>query len=124
MTQGAALYEFFNKAVGIDAYEASTVPTDRTFPYLTYTGVSGSYGDSASITVYIYDYTTGAAKLNAYAKRLADAISLGGVYLPCDGGAIILHRGSPWCQSQVDSEDNNVKIRYINVEAEFIVAES
>lgn len=51
----------------------------------------------------------------AKARELAEAIGLGGKLIPCDGGAIWLRRGSPWCQNIADESDENIKRRYVNV---------
>ena len=35
MTKAAAIYQFWN-SFGLTAYEENSVPTDATFPYITY----------------------------------------------------------------------------------------
>ena len=119
MTKGAALQAFFSQFM--DAYAASAVPEDVTFPYLTYELITGSW-DSGEIalTVNLWYYTESEAIPNAKAQELSDAIGYGGVTLPCDGGFIWLKRGSPWCQNVRDDTDKNIKRRYINVTAEYM----
>ena len=57
---------------------------------------------------------------NAKAQELSDAIGYGGKILPCEGGYIWIKRGSPFSLSQSDADNNNVKLRSINVTVEFL----
>ena len=119
MTKGAALQAFFSRFM--DAYAASAVPDDVTFPYLTYELITSAWdGGEVGLTVNLWFYTTSEAVPNAKAQGLSDAIGYGGVTLPCDGGFIWLKRGSPWCQNLQDDTDPNIKRRYINVTAEYM----
>ena len=119
MTKGAALQAFFSQFM--DAYAASAVPEDVTFPYLTYELITSALdGGEVGLTVNLWFYTTSEAVPNAKAQELSDAIGYGGVTLPCDGGFIWLKRGSPWCQNLQDDTDQNIKRRYINVTAEYM----
>ena len=119
MTKGAALQAFFSQFM--DAYAASSVPDDVTFPYLTYDLITSAWDcGEVGLTVNLWFYTTSEAAPNAKAQELSDAIGYGGVTLPCDGGFIWLKRGSPWCQNLQDDTDKNIKRRYINVTAEYM----
>lgn len=118
MTKGEAIQAFFNQF--LTAYPASAVPQDVVFPWLTYELVTGSWGDGdLSLQVNLWYYTTSEADPNAMAERLSREIGRGGVLLPCDGGAIWVKRGSPWCQSVPDA-DKAVKRRLINLSVEFL----
>lgn len=119
MTKGAALQAFF-EGFDLAAYPATSVPDDAGSKYLTYTPVFDAWGGGqVPITVNLWDRTTSEATLNAKAQELSDAIG-GGKFLPCDGGAILLTRGSPFCQSLADDTDPTIKRRYINITAEFL----
>lgn len=119
MTKGAALHEFFF-SFGMDAYAASAVPDDVTFPYLTYELITSAWeGGEVGLTVNLWFYTESEAIPNAKAQELSEAIGFGGVTIPCDGGFIWLKRGSPWCQSLSDEANPTIKRRYINVTAEY-----
>ena len=119
MTKGAALQAFFSQFM--DAYAASAVPEDVTFPSLTYELITSAWdGGEVGLTVNLWFYTTSESVPNAKAQELSDAIGYGGVTLPCDGGFIWLKRGSPWCQNLQDDTDKNIKRRYINVTAEYL----
>lgn len=120
MTKEQALYQFFN-SFEIDGHKNTHVPDDPAFPYLTYdTPISSFEEDPVSITVHLYDYTDSEAKLDAKAEEIRQRIGMGGILLPCDGGAIWLKWGSPWCQSLDDETNSNIKRRYINITAEYL----
>lgn len=120
MTKAETLQIFFS-SFGLTAYTATSVPDDVIFPYLTYDLITGAWGDEqAAITVNLWFYTESEAVPNAKAEEMSRAIGNGGVILPCDGGAIWIRRGAPWCQSLTDETNHTIKRRYINVTAEFL----
>lgn len=118
MTKEQALYEYFNSVM--TSYPAAEVPDEANMPYLTYTSTDGAFGEGEqSITVNIYVRTDSEAKINALARTLADSIGRGGHIITCDGGAVWLKRGAPWCQA-APYDDRSIKRRYINISAEFL----
>lgn len=120
MTKDKALHRWFS-GFGMTAYAASSVPEDAVLPYLTYELITGAWeGGEVSLSVDLWFYTTSEAVPNAKAQKLSEAVGLGGVVLPCDGGAIWLKRGSPWCRSLWDETDGNLKRRRINISAEYM----
>ena len=120
MTKEQALHAFFNK-FGIAGYRNTSVPDGAVFPYLTYTCPVASFeSDPVSITVHTYHYTDSEAIPDEVAEQIRKAIGMGGVLLNCDGGAIWLKWGVPWCQSIYDDTDKTLKRRYINITAEFL----
>ena len=119
MTKGAAVHSFFNEIM--PSYAASSVPEDATLPYLTYELITSAWdGGEVGLTANMWFRTTSEKEPNAAVDRLSNAIGLGGVQLPCDGGMIWLKRGSPWAQSLTDETDKTIKRRYINVTAEYL----
>lgn len=119
MTKEQALHQFFN-SFGITGYRNTSVPDDAIFPFLTYdTPISSFEEDPVSITLNLYFYTDSEAVPDAKAEEIRKAIGMGGALLNCDGGAIWLKWGVPWCQSLVDETNRNIKRRYINITAEY-----
>ena len=119
MTKGEVLQSFFGRF--LTAYPSTSVPVDVTFPYLTYEPIFDNFfGGEVGLTVNLWFYTTSEAIPNAKAQEIADAIGLGGTTLPCDGGYIWIKRGSPFSLSQSDADNDNVKLRSINVTVEFL----
>lgn len=124
MTKDKALYAFFS-GFGIPAYPDTAVlnengEPDVVLPYLTYTPIFDAWGgEPVSLTVDLWYCTEREDIPNAKAEEISKAIGLGGKVLRCDGGAIWLKRGSPWCQSLSDEADRAIKRRYLNVTAEY-----
>lgn len=120
MTKEQALYQFFN-SFDIVGYRNTSVPDDVIFPFLTYDApISSLEEDPVSITLNLYYYTDSEAEPDAKAEAIRNAIGMGGKILNCDGGAIWLKWGTPWCQSLVDETNRNIKRRYINITAEYL----
>lgn len=118
MTKEAALQAFFQRF--LPSYAASAVPEDVKFPYLTYELITSAWEEGeVGLTVNLWYYTTSEAAPNAKVREISQAIGMGGVQVPCDGGSIWLKRGSPWCQSLTDDTDPRIKRRYLNVSTEY-----
>lgn len=121
MTPEAAVYTFLS-SFGIPAYAASSVPDQATFPYLTYDLVLGEWGQpEVNMPVNVWYRTDSEALPNAKVREISQAIGMGGVTLPCDGGMLWVKKGSPWAQAvTVEGEDEKVKRRYVNINIEFM----
>lgn len=120
MTKEKALKDFLGN-FDIPAYPQTAVPTDVTFPYLTYEPVIGTWEDGEiGITVNLWYYTSDEAPPNAKAREMSEKIGMGGKTIPCDGGLIWIKRGSPWCQNLSDDADMKIKRRYINISVEYL----
>jgi len=118
MTKAAAIQAFMSQ-FGIPAYSDAAVPENAALPYITYTPVSGSWGDG-QVPLYVNIWTKGSeADINARAEQIGDALGIGGVMLPYGDGAVWLMRGTPFSQAVQDT-DSEIKRRYINITAEFI----
>lgn len=121
MTPEAAIYQWMG-GFGIPAYASSSVPSDATYPYITYDLVLGEWlGGDVNMPVNVWYRTESEAAPNAKVREIHDAIGLGGVTLQCDGGILWLKRGSPWAQAvTIEGEDEKVKRRYVNVNIEYM----
>lgn len=121
MTPEAAIYGFMS-GFGIPAYAATSVPDDAEFPYITYElAVDDFWGGDTALPMSIWYRGDSEAEPNAKAREVSKALA-GCKCLPCDGGGIILKKGSPFCQNMADGGDSAVKRRYINLTAEFITS--
>lgn len=122
LTKTEALHHFFS-GFGVDAYPSDAVPDKAKYPFITYEMTTAAWGDGpVSITVNLWYYTESEAEPNAQVQRMSAQIGRGGVMLPCDGAAVWLTRGAPWC-TPVVSDDNRLKRRYINITAEYLTAD-
>lgn len=119
MTKTAALNSFFS------SFEISAFPTqapaDTAFPYLVYEPNVGAINDGPiPITVNLWYYGSEEAAINAKVQEISAKIGLGGLYVPCDGGAILIQRGTPFAQAQTDQASEYIKGRYIQLTAEYL----
>lgn len=121
MTPTAAVYDFM-AGFGIPAYAATSVPDDAKFPYITYElAVDDFWGGEVALSMDIWYRGDSEAEPNAKAREVSKAL-IGCKCIPCDGGGVILKKGSPFCQSMGDTADDKIKRHHINVTAEFITS--
>ena len=122
MTKAAAMYQFWN-SFGLTAYEENTVPTDATFPYITYQLVTDSFDREIPLTASLWYRSESWTTINAKTEEISQKISRGGKIVSCDGGAIWLKRGQPFAQNMRDESDDLIKRKYLNITAEFLTAD-
>ena len=122
MTKAAAIYQFWS-GFGLTAYEENTVPTDATFPYITYQLVTDSFDREIPLTVSIWYRSESWTEINAKTEEISQKISRGGKIISCDGGAIWLKRGQPFAQNMGDESDDLIKRKDLNITAEFMTAD-
>ena len=119
MTKQAAIQAFF-ESFSLTAYEENAVPVDAPLPYITYQSTVDDFGDIVSITASVWYRGTSGTACNAKAREIGDYITRGGVFLPCDGGAIWVKKGVPFSQTMSDDNDKMIKRNYLNLELEFL----
>lgn len=121
MTPTAAVYDFM-AGFGVPAYAATSVPDNAEFPYITYElAVDDFWGGEVALVTDIWYRGDSEAEPNAKAHEVSKAL-IGCKCIPCDGGGVILKKGSPFCQSMGDTADDKIKRRHINLTAEFITS--
>lgn len=121
MTPAAAIHAFM-AGFGVPAHAATSVPDDAGFPYITYElAVDDFRGGEVALAMDIWYRGDSEAEPNAKAREVSKAL-IGCRCIPCDGGGIVLKKGSPFCQSMGDAADDKIKRRHINVTAEFITS--
>lgn len=115
-----AAFQAWAEGFGIPAYAENAVPEDAEEPYMTYYFPTAMFGDGEqAATLSLWYRTTSEAEPNAKAREIGEALGIGGTCLPCDEGLVWVKRGQPFSQP-VDSGDNAVKRRYINLSIEFV----
>ena len=124
MTHEAAIYSFL-ASFGIPAYTETSVPDEAEFPYITYDLVVPDLFERANMQVNVWYRTDSEAEPNAKVREIGEAIPQRGLKpLPCDGGVILIGRGSPWAQSlSIEGEDEKVKRRLLNLTVESAIIE-
>ena len=122
MTKAAAIYQFWS-GFGLTAYEENTVPTDATFPYITYQLVTDSFDREIPLTASLWYRSESWTAINAKTEEISQEISRGGKVISCDDGAIWLKRGQPFAQNMGDESDDLIKRKYLNITADFMTAD-
>lgn len=122
MTKASAIYQFWS-SFGLTAYEENTVPTDASFPYITYQLVTDSFDREIPLTASLWYRSESWTEINAKTEEISQKISRGGKIIPCDDGAIWLKRGQPFAQNMGDESDDLIKRKYLNITAEFMTAD-
>ena len=121
MTPEATVYKFLS-GFSISAYAATSVPDGAEFPYITYElAVDDFRGGEVALAMDIWYRGESEAEPNAKAREVSKAL-IGCKCIPCDGGGVLLKKGSPFCQSMGDAADDKIKRRHINLTAEFITS--
>lgn len=118
MTKAAAIHSFWS-SFGMNAYEENSVPTNAKLPYITYELITDSFGKSIPLSASIWDKSSSWTNVNNKAEDVAAALT-GGKTITCDGGAILLHKGSPFANRMGDDEDKQIRRVLININADFI----
>ena len=121
MTKAAAIYQFWS-GFGLTAYEENTVPTDATFPYVTYQLVTDSFDREVAATASLWYRGENWTAINAKTEEISAHIGLGGKIIKCDGGRIWIKRGQPFAQNMGDESDDLIKRKYLNVTIEYFTA--
>ena len=122
MTKNGALYELFS-SFGIPAYEENAVydlEQAPAFPYLTYQGITDSFGNTVTLNVSLWYRSTSWADCNALTETISQTVGNGGKLLPYDGGAIWVKRGTPFAQNLGDAADDMIKRKFITLKIEYL----
>lgn len=110
-----ALYSFFN-SFGIPGYLEDIIPTGAKLPYLTYhPTIPGGWNESATFHARLW-YPS--SKSRVPVLQAVDRISAAlqdGTTLSCEGGAILLRKGTPWAQP-LDNPPEGYLCEYLNFE--------
>ena len=66
-------------------------------------------GDAVELTASLWVRSSGWRQARELSERIGEALPVGGVYLPADGGGIWLLRGRPWAVWSGDGEDPSLR---------------
>lgn len=98
-------YHNFWSSFGIPAYDQSTVPDEKTMPYITYQAASDDFNNTVFLTASIWYRGRSWTEITAKEKEISEHISRGGINVPFDGGAFWIVKGTPWAQRMEDPDD-------------------
>lgn len=118
MTKAEALHTFM-ASLGWDAY-ANQAPAGAAFPYLVYEqNIGGWLDDKIPTTVTLWDYSDSYKPILDMCEALTDKVTMGGVNVPYDGGTITIRRDGAFQAAAVESSDDKIKGRYVNLTLEY-----
>ena len=134
MTQETALYQFFS-GFHVPKYEGvqfvpdpekplpaypTNAPDGAMLPYLTYPPKAGYNRSRGSLTVQIWMYTESVTEISCIVQEIAERLGYGGATLHCDGGTIVLYRDDDNFDTSTSGQgDSNMKVRMLNITAQF-----
>jgi hypothetical protein len=122
MTKAAALYQFFS-GFGLEAWEENSVyalESPPEFPYLTYEMRTDAFSEyDTAITFSLWYRSSSWAAANAKVEDISAEIGRCGKVVSCDGGYILIMRGSPFAQSLGDPSDDMIKRKLLNISVRF-----
>ena len=116
MDKWQAIYTFWS-SFGIPAYDSTSVPKDAQYPYITYEPSVAGFENVISLPGKIWYRSTSLVGISQKVEEIAKAISPY-TRIPVDGGYLFISPGVPFAQP-APSEDDNIKGKYINIQAEF-----
>lgn len=124
MTKAEALHAFMSGFAWTAYPNQATIGADGkdpAFPYLVYEQNIGSIDDGpVAIVINLWDYSSNPQSVLNKTQEISDTIGLGGIYLHCDNGAILIQRGSPFSQAQTDQASEYIQGRYLQITAEYL----
>lgn len=112
-----ALNSFWN-SFGIPAYDENTVPSNATYPRLTYEASVSNFDEPVVMSASLWYNSTSWAAISQKAQEISESIGNGGTVIHYTEGAMWVTRGTPFAQRMSDPEPNIRRI-VINVEAEY-----
>ena len=122
MTKNAALQGFFS-LFGLSAIPASSVPSTGdnlpVLPYLTYETPTDSEMNVATATASLWYRSESWLDINAKTEQISQYIGTG-VVIPCDGGGMIIRKGTPFAQPMGDPSDDLMKRKVLSFEITFM----
>lgn len=121
MTKAAVIFNFWN-GFGLKAYEENSVPSDATFPYITYQLVTDLFDRPVAMSASLWYRSSSWVEINDKTEGISEALGMGGRILSFDTGKVWLKRGTPFAQNMGDESDDLIKRKYLNIEAEYFSA--
>ena len=119
MDKWQALQTFWS-SFGLKAYDENTVSASAVMPYITYEAATGAIEDNVLLAASLWYRSTSWADISKKADEIAREIGLGGAVVPYDGGALWIKTGAPFSQRMSEPNDDGVRRKYLNIQAEFI----
>lgn len=82
--------------------------------YITYSNVTGNFGESVIQPITIYSQSTSYSKVMEIADAIENSIQEKGTKITKEWGYIVIYKGNPFYQDKPD-EDSYIRAGYINL---------
>ena len=119
-----ALHQFWS-GFGLTARDEGTVPDDAMTRfgghYITYAVNTAAFQEPIPIYGNLWYKDTSWETITQKANEISEAIGIGGILIPYEGGYLWICRGVPFSQ-RIQDEDDTIRRIYINLMAEFLSA--
>lgn len=124
MDKSSALYSFWAgfDLLAVDEqamYDTTFDPPDK---YISYEDATDSFDSSVAIGADLWYRSMSWAEISQKAEEISEHIGMGGVFVPYDGGAIWITRGSPFSQRMSAESSNDTRRIHININSEYLSA--
>lgn len=118
--QVAAFQAWLSDATGLPCFCEGDVPPEQALPYVTHRFPTGGFGEQNSAEVDVWCEGGRAEEADGFCGRLRAALGYGGAMVRCNGGALLLRRGTPFSQPL---PDERAERRYVNVDIEYLTSD-
>lgn len=106
-----ALNNFWS-SFGLPAYDVNSVPSDASYPYITYEVSLSDFDHDIPLTASIWYKGTSWLGATQKEAEISSYIGRGGLIVPYEGGAFWLRKATPFAQRIGDDTNDQIK-RYI-----------
>lgn len=89
------------------------------FPYITYEASASSFDEPLALTASLWYHSLSWGAISQKADEIGDALGLGGVKIPYDGGQVWIQRGTPFAQ-RLSDPDRYIRRIVLNIVVEFL----
>ena len=89
------------------------------FPYITYEASLSDVDEPLALTASLWYHSLSWGAISQKADEIGDALGLGGVKVPYDGGQLWIQRGTPFAQRMSDP-DRYIRRIVMNIVIEFL----
>lgn len=111
-------YNDFWNSFGIPAWDETAVPDKTPFPYITFSVGEDDFNRPVSLTASIWYRSKRWDDITDKLAEISNRITMGGVLVTYDGGAMWINKGNPFAQRLKD-EDDSIRRIFMNVEVEY-----
>lgn len=89
------------------------------FPYITYEASTSDFDEPLALTASLWYHSLSWGAISQKADEIGDALGLGGVKIPYDGGQALIQRGTPFAQ-RLSDPDRYIRRIVLNIVVEFL----